>query len=85
MATSNVTPIRPPKKERPKRAAKQKGLLLRDSDESDRFTTLDLVNGLQAVCYALDQNAGYAPDIDFIHRLSMAANVLATMVADRVE
>jgi hypothetical protein len=65
--------------------AQRKGLLLRDSDESDGFSTLDLVNGLQGVCHALDQSIGQSFDIDYVQRLSMAANVLATMVADRVE
>jgi hypothetical protein len=37
----NVTPIRPPKRERPKREAKrQVGLVLRESGEFDGFTTL---------------------------------------------
>jgi len=53
--------------------------------ESDGFTTLDLVNGLQAVCVALDECAGGTHDTDFVSRLAMAAKILSTMVADRVE
>jgi hypothetical protein len=79
MATANVTPIRPRLK-RPKQ-----GLLLRDSDDGDGFTTLDLVNGLQAVCVAIDASAGGTHDTDFVHRLAMAAKILSTMLADRVE
>jgi hypothetical protein len=63
---------------------KPKGLLLRDCDASDGFTTLDLVAGTAGVCQALDHLAGEG-DTDLIHRLSMAAKILSTMVSDRVE
>jgi hypothetical protein len=85
MNHSNVTPIRPPKRERPKREAKrQVGLVLRESGEFDGFTTLDLVAGTAGVCQALDQLAG-EHDPDLVHRLSMAATILSTMLSDRVE
>jgi hypothetical protein len=88
----NVTPIRAPsvtdlgtaKSRRARLRRPKKGLLLRDSDDTDGFTTLDLVNGLQAVCEALDGSAGTA-DTDFVCGLAMAAKVLSSMVADRVE
>lgn len=93
MGNDNVTPIRPPagpkgptKKARGERLRRpDKFLRLRESNESDGFTTLDLVNGLNGVCIALDESAGGTHDSDSVHRLSMAAKILSTMVADRVE
>ena len=55
MASDNVTPIRPPsgphgpqrgKTRRPRLKRPKSGVILRDSDDGDGFTTLDLVNGL---------------------------------------
>jgi hypothetical protein len=60
------------------------GLLFRGSGKYDHFTTLDLWAGLCGVCKALDQLAGES-DPDIIHRLSMASNVLASILDDRVE
>jgi hypothetical protein len=84
----NVTPIRAPLvtelAAKPRLRRPKKGLLLRGSDDGDGFTTLDLVNGLHAVCEALDGSAGTA-DTDFVCGLAMAAKVLSSMVADRVE
>jgi hypothetical protein len=67
----------------PKR--KPKGLLLRESAPDEGFSTLDLVNGLQGVCQALDGICGDAHDSDHVFRMAMAANVLSTMLANRVE
>jgi hypothetical protein len=58
METANVTPIKPPTRSQMRRAIARKGLLLRDSAESENFTTLDLVAGTAGVCEALDQLVG---------------------------
>jgi hypothetical protein len=72
-----------PRPRRARRAPKQ-GLFLRDSAESDGFSTLDIVNGLNGVCTALDAMAGNE-DQDFVHRLAMASKILSALLADRVE
>lgn len=84
MAEDNITPIRGIDEESPSTTDRRALRLRDDSSDSDGFTTLDLVNGLQGVCYALDQIAGES-DAELIHRLSMAAKILSTMLADRVE
>lgn len=66
------------------RRAPKHGLRLRDSEESDGFTALDLVNGLNGVCVALDAMAGEATP-DLTQRMVMAAKILSILLADRVE
>ena len=91
MDSQNVTPIRPPsgpqgpagKPRRARLKRPREGLLLRDSNDGEGFSTLDLVYGLQGVCVAIDASSRH--DTDFVHRLSMAAKILSTMLADRVE
>lgn len=81
MADTTTNTIPAPRRAR--RAPKQ-GLFLRDAEESDGFTALDLVNGLNGVCIALDAMAGEA-DKDLTARLAMAAKILSILLADRVE
>jgi hypothetical protein len=84
--SDNITPIRPtPKPRRQKRAARQEGLLLRDSAEGEGFTTLDLVNGLYGVCKAADQLVVSTADINIANELVMAAKILSSILASRVE
>ena len=68
-----------------RRLSIKQGLILRESEETDGFSTLDVVNGLQAVCVALDESAGGTHGVEHVHRLSMAAKVLSTMASARVE
>ena len=67
--------------------AETPGLRLRQSNEEDGFTTLDVINGLRGVCVALDDYVATnsCPDVDQAANLSMAANVLSAIIADRVE
>ncbi len=58
------------------------GLQLRESDE-DEFTTMDVLAGLYGVCQALDEAAGNCDDANLIHRLSIAAKVLASILDNR--
>jgi hypothetical protein len=61
------------------------GLVLRESEPDEGFSTLDLVNGPQGVCQALDELCADQHDTDHVFRMAMAANVLSTMLANRVE
>ncbi len=90
----NVTPIRPPapakadqpsKPRRPRSKRSRKGLLLRASEDSEGFTTTDLINGLHGVCVALDDAIVNRFDGNNAQYLAQAAKVLSTMVRDRVE
>lgn len=67
-----------------KRAQKPKPLVLRGSSESDGFTTLDALSGLHGVCTALDELFSDRADINHAHNLVMAANVLSTILINRV-
>jgi hypothetical protein len=62
-------------------------LKLRFHDGEESFDTLDIINGLRGVCYALDRIAvtDGGRDGDQIGDLSMAAKVLSHMLGDRVE
>ena len=93
---SNVTPIRangggpaPPKPPRRRRqsAARPPGVRLRDSDEFDGYSTRDVINGLHGVCCTLDEAIGSQScrDINYLADLSMAAKVLSSIVANRVD
>ena len=88
---SSVTPIsagagteQPPSGPHPPR---RQYLRLCESDDSEGFTTLDLVNGLHGVCCAIDQEAASngCQDTNYVARLSMAAKVLSSIVASRVD
>jgi len=76
-----------PPKTRRARKKKRNGLHLCESSERDGFTTLDVVNGLHGVCCAMDAEAAThgCQDIDYVADLSMAAKVLSSILASRVE
>jgi hypothetical protein len=61
-----------------------KGLTLRFGGSEDGFTTLDLIDGLQGVCAALDASAMYRDKLDHTHQLAMAAKALSAMLAGRL-
>jgi hypothetical protein len=82
---AEVTPLRAPAKE-PKKRAPRIGLRLRESDELEHFTTLDVLSGLCGVCEALDDAVGTGSmDLDTTHRLSIAGKVLSSILMDRAE
>jgi hypothetical protein len=60
-------------------------VVLSPSSDMDNFTTMDLVVGLHGVCQALDASVGTDADKDVIHRLSIAANVMSSIVMSRME
>ncbi|HEV7611431.1 MAG TPA: hypothetical protein VGO37_06120 [Steroidobacteraceae bacterium] len=61
-------------------------VVLSPSGDMDDFSTMDLVVGLHGVCQALDDQVGTESlDRDGVHRLSIAANVLSSMVMQRME
>jgi hypothetical protein len=61
-------------------------VVLAPSEDMDNFTTMDLVVGLHGVCQALDDQVGTESlDRDGVHRLSIAAKVLSSMVMLRME
>lgn len=65
--------------------AQPKGLTLRFGDSAqDGFTTLDLIDGLQGVCAALDDSAMYADQLNNTHQLAMAAKALSAMLVGRL-
>ena len=64
---------------------KRTGLVPRESTPEEGFSTLDLVNGLQGVCLAMDSACEDQNAADHVFRMAMAANILATLLADRVE
>src|SRR5258708_18076909 len=74
-----------PRHRRPHPAKVQK--LLDDTRDRDGFSTLDVINGLRGVCCALDQAAATEScrEVDLVCDLSMAAQVLSSMLGDRVE
>lgn len=76
----------PPKTRRPRKKQKN-GLRLCESDEHDGYSTLDVVNGLHGVCCAIDAEAASnsCRDIDYVANLAMAAKVLSSTLANRVE
>lgn len=77
----------PPPKTRIRRRKKKSGLRLCDSDEYDGYSTLDVVNGLHGVCCAIDAEAASngCRDVDYVANLSMAAKVLSSILANRVD
>ena len=88
MATDNVTSIdarRPPRPStkpagrRANRVQGQDGLLLRESGDDEGFTTLDLVNGPQDVCVAVDQSAGSMQVVPIRRRPLECERALALM------
>jgi hypothetical protein len=93
MSTATVTPIRgssggPPKPPgkppaKPRYHRPPSGVHLRESDEFDGYSTLDVVNGLHGVCLALDICA----DNRDVNRdeLAIAARVLSSILQRRVD
>ena len=80
----NVTSIRPTEKPRKPRVIKERiGVKLRESDEGEDFSTLDVVNGLHGVCIALDGAIIDQFNPDNAEYLVQAAKVLSTMMRDR--
>ena len=58
---------------------------LRASGPDDNFSTLDLLSGLHGICQTLNNQVGVdSLDKNVTHRLSIAANVLSTMLYDRL-
>jgi hypothetical protein len=61
-------------------------VVLAASGDMDDFTTMDLVVGLHGICQALDDQVGTETlDRDGVHRLSIAAKVLSSIVMQRME
>jgi hypothetical protein len=82
MSSENLTPIRPPATKRRSRGPKI-GLSLSESDEFAGFSSLDLVNGLNGVCVALDESIVNGGG-NHACQLVQAAVVLSAMVQDRL-
>jgi len=75
----------PPKKSRARRA-KKTGLLLRESDKNEGFSTLEVLSGLHAVCLALEEiEPCDSADLRRYSELSVAAKVLSTILSNRVD
>lgn len=72
---------------KPKRTVVPRGaVVLAPSGDMDDFSTMDLVVGLHGVCQALDDTVGTdSMDKDTIQRLSIAANVLSSIIMSRME
>jgi hypothetical protein len=87
MSSENVTPIRPSAKMRRPRGPKI-GLSLSESDEFAGFSSLDLLNGLNGVCVALDDymvsGEGGGGGGNHACQLARAAMVLSAIVQDRL-
>ena len=77
----------PPRKSRAPKRKDKNYLYLRAFRDGEGFTTLDLINGLSGVCQAFDEFAvnDSCRDKEAVINLSMAAKVLADLVANRVE
>jgi hypothetical protein len=69
-----------------KRSVPPRGaVVLSPSSDIDEFTALDLMVGLRGVCQALDASVGTgADDADMVQRPSIAANVLSSIVMERM-
>lgn len=96
--TATITPIRgsetqppgdgpkPPRGRKRARKVIADYLKLRESDDGEGFTTLDLVEGLAGVCRALDDAAvtDGCRNTNLVCNLAQAAKVLSDMAANRV-
>jgi hypothetical protein len=78
-------PSGPPKNPRVRRT-KKPSLRLRESDDLEGFSTLDVLNGLHGVCQALYHlEPGSELAADQYGELSTAATVLSSMLQWRTE
>jgi hypothetical protein len=84
--SSGGSPPAPPKARRPRRKkGAGSGLLLRESDKGEGFTTMDVVNGLHGVCFAAQQLVQGEDDINVSQQLHIAAMILSSILEDRIE
>jgi hypothetical protein len=85
--SDNVTPIRsgqPPPEPSARRSKRKPERFLKVAEIDDGPTALDLVNGLAAVCKAMDTLMVSQSRDDFVD-LSTAAMVLSEQLANRVQ